>query len=58
MITDIPDDYKIEHDRLIYEMEPIVTRLWEITQELPKNGITSETIGYNGFEVVLQKETK
>ena len=54
-MTDIPMDYKIEHDRLIYEMEPIACRLWKITQELPTKGITKEEIEYNGFKVTLSR---
>jgi len=34
--VDIPGDFKFEHDKLIYEMEPIVERLAEILRELPK----------------------
>ena len=35
-MSELPLDYKIEHDRLLLEMEPIVTRLAEIMQELPQ----------------------
>ena len=54
-MNDIPQDFKIEHDRLIYEMEPIVTRLFEMLKELPKRGSTREEIEYNGFMVTISE---
>lgn len=54
-MRDVPDDFKIEHDRLVYEMEPIARRLFEIIKELP-SGSTSETIFFNGFTVTIKKE--
>ena len=52
-MEDIPNDFKIEHDRLIYEMEPIAKRLYEIGQSLPR-ATDEETIEYNGFMVVIR----
>jgi hypothetical protein len=57
-MRDIPDDFKIEHDRLVYEMEPIARRLFEIMQGLPCGAIPDlqETLFYNGFTITIKKE--
>jgi len=52
-MKDIPQDYKIEWDRLIYEMEPQVNRMFEIIKTLPIPS-TSAEIEYNGFKVIIE----
>ncbi len=52
---DIPEDFKIEHDRLIDEIEPLATRLREIASELPTKA-TTEIIHYNGFKLTIERE--
>lgn len=49
---DISNDFKIEHDRLVYEIEPIAKRLMEIFKELPhpSNG---GVYNYDGFIVKI-----
>jgi len=49
---DLPDDYKIESDRLVHDMEPMATRIAEIMQELPRKTNTM-TIEYNGFTLTI-----
>lgn len=51
-ISDIPTDYKIEHDRLIYEMQPITDRLFEILGSLPQKA-ASEHFEMNGYKVII-----
>ena len=60
MIKDMPDDFKIEHDRLVYEVEPLVTRLWELLQGLPKtqNHPNRSIYSYNGFEMEIHTNKK
>jgi len=54
-VSDIPKDYKIEHDRLVYEMEPLVSRLHELMRSLPRPA-TLEEIEYNGFIVKIEDD--
>lgn len=50
MVRDIPMDFKIEHDRLINEIESPLKRLSEILLELRMG---SEDIFYNGFKLTI-----
>ena len=56
-IADIPGDFKLEHDRLINELEPIAERIMEIMQEVPKKA-AKETIYFKGFTVTIKHFTE
>ena len=45
---DLPEDYKIEHDRLVYEIKPIAKKLFELIKTLP-NPALGEIIDYGDF---------
>lgn len=51
-MPDMPLDYKIENDRLIYELEPIARRMSELIRGLPNNSKTMK-IYYDGFIVEI-----
>jgi len=52
--VDIPLDFKIEHDRLIYELEPIAEKIVEILKTVPRGPCTSETIEYENCDVIIK----
>jgi len=51
--VDIPLDFKIEHDRLVNEIEPRAERLAQILREVPRGPCTEETIEYNNCKVAI-----
>lgn len=53
-VGDIPGDFKIENDRLIFEMEPIAKRMSEILKELPGEKPDRIEIQYDGFMVMVK----
>ena len=52
---DIPNDYKIEHDRLIYEMKPIAKKLFELIKTLPQPG-SGEVIDHGDFVISIDNK--
>jgi len=50
---DIPQDYKIEHDRLIYELEPVARKLFNLISTLPVKGL-SEEIDFYDFTLEIK----
>ena len=54
ILSDMPDDFKIEHDRLVYEIEPLVIKLWDLIQSLPRP-CAEARYNYSSVNMIIKK---
>lgn len=52
-MEDMPNDYKLEWDKLVYNVEYPLTRMWKMIQDLPKYS-QRFVITYNDFVVSVK----
>lgn len=54
-MNDIPNDYKLEWDKLIHQLKPIVKRMYTIMRTLP-TPCDGANIDYHNFTITIKQK--